>query len=282
MDALTGARQTSSTAPASNTATTRAGSTSKAPAAAAGAPSLTRQDSVRVSGQALVTSRLFNGHPMQYTPGAGPASGTIYGFLTSADRALVADAYEFAQDNGIGLDQVDRFAADLGEYRSTPPGVQADGPPTMYDENLQLIPIKFGDADEAAAQRILTSKAVKDSAVPEDFLRHELTPASGMGKAADFSFVERFVYATSPTGSDGARDPQAVLELRSADYYRSVQAARGEIHTPAELRRLMAGVSDAQGASFETYAHRVPTVAAALSGDDKNLLASLYQAVETK
>ena len=235
-----------------------------------------RVDTVEISGQSMALSRLYHGTPVTYTPDAGPASGSIFGFLTSADRDTMASLYDYAQANGIDPIKVDNIAYDLGNYRSSV--VRDDGPATMYDQDGQLLPITFSDSEETVARRILTSKAVKDSSLPEDFLRYELTPATGTPKAADFSFLEQVTYATSGTGSDGATDPTAVLQPRSVEYFRSLQAARGELLTPEQVKRLVAAQL-AQPPSFDDYADRVKRLAPFLSTGDKDMLATLYAAI---
>lgn len=199
-------------------------------------------DTVQISGESLVLSRLFHGTPVSYTPGdASLASGTIYGFLTASDRATLASMYEYAQAQGTDLLEVDHVAFDLGVYRSTPANIRATTPAAGYDQDGNLLPVAFSAPDEAVATRILTSKAIKDSALPETFLRYELNPGMG-GKAASFAFLEQYVYATSTSGSDGATDPAAVLAPRSPEYFRELQVADGSVYSPDQLKRLMAGL----------------------------------------
>ena len=238
-----------------------------------------RVDTVSISGRGMLSDRLFHGRPVSYTPGYSAPSGTIFGFLTDADRDTVASLYEYAQTHGIDPAKVDNIAFDLGIHRSA--HASDEGPATMYDADGVLVPIAFSPDDETVAQRILTSKALKDSALPEEFLRYELTPATGIDKAADFHFLEQVVYATSPTGSDGATDPTAVLAPRSVDYFRSLQASRGELLSPEQARHLAAGMPD-RPPSFVDYAARVRTVAPLLADTDKSTLAGLYAAVTAR
>jgi hypothetical protein len=238
-----------------------------------------RVDPVEISGQSMMLSRLYHGTIVSYTPGNAPASGTVYGFLTATDRDTLANLYEYTQAHGMDPVEVDHLAFDLGIYRSEPPGVvKLDDPGAAYDADGNLMPIAFSGDDEATARRILTSKAVKDSALPEDFLRDELTPLTGTDKATDFAFLEKIVYATSTSGSDGSTDPDAVLAPRSAEYFRSLQLSKGEILTPEQVKRLAAG-RPADAPSFEDYADRVQGLAGFLRDEDKNVLASLYDTV---
>ncbi len=236
-------------------------------------------DTVQISGESLVLARLFRGHPVTYTPGdSSLASGTIYGFLTTDDRTALASMYEYAQAQGADLAEVDHIAFDLGIYRSTPPTIRSTTPATLYDQDGTLIPIAFTTQDEAVATRILTSKAVKDSALPEAFLRYELTPATGMRKAASFTFLEQYTYATSPTGADGASDSDVVLAPRSPEYFRELQVAAGTVYTPEQLHRLAAGQptdpvrpgNDAHDTDHATG------LTAALSQSRTDLAATLY------
>lgn len=181
------------------------------------------RDTIDISGDALLQSRLFPGLTGDL-PTATDRSPSVYKFLTSSDRAVISKLYKAASDAGGDLKQVDALAFDLGAFRSSPPGMDKVG--MTFDESGAPIVYAFSPADEATAQRILTSKAMADTGIPTDFLRHFLDAGlAGGSHASDFSALEKMVYATSTVGSDGATDPQAVLAPRPAERLAALKAS---------------------------------------------------------
>ncbi len=177
------------------------------------------------AGHAIMVSRLFSRIPesVTYTVANQPASGSVYNFMTASDRTVIASLYDYAQQNGVALQKVDDLAFDLGGYRMEPAGARPGDFLVGYDESgAAHYGMEYSEAEEATAQRILTSKAIKDSALPEDFLRYKL---AGAGHASDFTFLEEVVYATSVAGSDGATDPTATLAPRPKERFAAMQAA---------------------------------------------------------
>lgn len=252
----------------SSTTATSAGS--PAPVSAA-AP---REDTVRISGESLVLSRLYSGTLVSYPPGVKPSSGLIYGFLTADDRALLASMYEYAQDRGADLNEVDHIALYLSSYRGTPSHVRSDAPMAIYNVNGDYVPIQMSEQNEAAAVRVLTSKAIKDSAVPEDFLRHLFTPITGRNSPADFRFIEGFVYATSRSGD--ATDPDAVLAPRSAEYYRQRAEDAGLLYTREEVLERRARIA-AKSTSSVQQEDATSSLRRFLDYEQTRLTAALYE-----
>lgn len=214
-------------------------------------------DSVEISGEGLMQSRLFPGT-------SGPGANSVYKFLTGSDRAMLSSLYTTASEAGGDLHQVDALAFDLANYRSSPAGLDKVG--TTFDASGNPIIYAFSPADEAAAQRILTSKAMSDTAIPTDFLRHLLDPGLAAGDhAVDFDALEKMVYANSTNGSDGAADPGAKLAPRPAERLAAMKAA-GVLPDPAALRH-----PDADGASLQKSAF-IPSQSASRDGELVSLL----------
>lgn len=180
-------------------------------------------DTVELSGDTLLQSRLFPG-VADVSPAAVQASSSIYKFLTSSDRTVLSNLYKTTSDSGGDLKQVDALAFDLANYRSTPTAGDKVG--TTFTEAGTPIDYAFTPSDEAAAQRILTSKAMSDTAIPKDFLKSFLDPGFAPGDhAVSFDALEKMVYATSTSGADGATDPTAVLAPRPAERLATLKAA---------------------------------------------------------
>lgn len=244
------------------------------------------EDTVELSsGQEIMLSRLFHTTDPtaagMYSPSSAPSSGSIYKFLTASDRDTLSSVYEYARDNGIDPGKVDDLAFDLGCYRSHPPSSYVDGVGKSFDLDGNPIVADFSPDDEAAAQRILTSKAMGDTAIPHDFLRTVLDPGLDPTHAVDFGFLEKVVYATSKGGSDGATDPGAVLAPRPAERFAALQAA-GKIPSPEQMRSQLTDAPTDPKDLLARYASRIAGVPSMLSDDDKTLLGSLYAATAQK
>lgn len=169
--------------------------------------------SVTISGRALMLSRLFLTEDITNEPPVLPGSqgmsleyGTMlpYHFLTQDDRSLLAEMYEFAQEQGADLKHVDRLAWDLGGYRKTDNGRTManfnDG--RSYDLEGRVRTVSFTDKDAATAQRILGNDAINSTQLDRGFLRYILDPGHGFTHGSDFEFLEQMVIKFSYRGSE--------------------------------------------------------------------------------
>lgn len=180
---------------------------------------------VSISGRAIMLSRLFNSDgsvepKIETTTTTSNTSASVYSFLTKSDREMLSTVYEYASSNGIDPLKVDGLAFDLGAYRMAGPGGPLDGAGKLFDsQGNPLIP-EFNAADEAVAQRVLTSKAMGDTLIDRGFLEAIFSPTRISVHASDFSFLEEVVYAFSASGSDGATDPDAkpVVRYKAEDF----------------------------------------------------------------
>lgn len=287
MDALNGSTSPSRlTRPA--TATPPGIQTAASSSIPSSSPVKPHADIVELStGRATMLSRLFGvtdaaANPGIYRPGSAPAVGSVYMFLTDTDRETIASAYDFAQANGIDPRKVDGLAFDLACYRRSPSSSYVDSVGKTFDESGNPLLAQFDDADESAAQRILTSKAIKDSALPEDFLRHKLDPGFSPVHAVDFGFLEQIVYATSHSGSRDATDPNAVLAPRPKERLAQMQSA-GTVPSPEEVRNsLFPGTANNKNDDVARYAARMGYATSLMSDTYKQVIASLYASTEPR
>lgn len=237
-------------------------------------------DSVQISGRATMLNRLFGGNTEAEPKspyGPQPSSGVVYDYLTGRDREALSTFYDIARDRGIDLVEVDNIAFDLGSFRSVPPGVTVDSVGTMFDIHGEPMMWDFSPDDEATAQRILTSRAVNDSALPEDFLRHRLDSGWSPGGASNFSVLEELVYATSSSGANGETNPAAVLAPRPRQRLELLQAA-GAVPTPAQVLKDNGKSAEDPQDHFAAHAARLGHNARHLTKADKEQLGSLYAA----
>lgn len=180
---------------------------------------------VSISGRAIMLSRLFNSDDsveprIETTTTTSNTSTSVYNFLTESDREMLSTVYEYASANGIDPLKVDGLAFDLGVYRRAGSGGPSDTAGKSYDlQGDPFIP-EFKSEDEAAAQRVLTSKAMGDTLIDRGFLEAVFSPTRMSVHASDFSFLENIVYAFSASGSDGAADPGAkpVIRYKAEDF----------------------------------------------------------------
>ena len=165
-------------------------------------------------GRALMLSRLFgtenngveppvisgvNGMDLNHI-GMSPVS-----FLTTSDRALLSDMYDYAQQQGADLQNVDHLAFALGDYRQSNNGQSMlnfnNG--KNFDLEGHLRTVSFNEKDTAAATRILNGDAINSTRLDQGFLRYTLDPGFGaLSNTSDFEFMEQMVIKFSDAGEE--------------------------------------------------------------------------------
>lgn len=175
-------------------------------------PQPSESTSVSISGKALLLSRLFLTEDITSEPPvlSGSKGMNEYGmmlphnFLTQDDRNLLAEMYEFAQEQGADLKHVDRLAMDLGTYRKRNDGAAVanfnDG--RSYDLEGRVRTASFTDADAATVDRIQSSGDISSTRLDKGFLNYILDPGYGFTHSSDFEFLEQMVSRFSTNGSD--------------------------------------------------------------------------------
>ena len=182
-------------------------------------------DNLTISGKALMLSRLFHTDDIYVTPKieysttTRNTSGLVYNFLTASDRGILARIYEYASNNGTDLDQVDHLAFDLACYRMAgASGGNRDTTGMITDNEGRVLISHFSQEDTAAAKRILTSDAMKDTAIDGEFLLTLMNPGKKPTHATDFDFLEEIVVAfSSPGGTDPKNESGGLPKPVSAD-----------------------------------------------------------------
>ncbi|WDZ96993.1 hypothetical protein Herbaro_04165 [Herbaspirillum sp. WKF16] len=154
---------------------------------------------------------------------SGNAGTPARDYLSFGDRRYLADAYAYAQANGIAPEEVDALAADLAAYRQArmaganaggdvqrgAGGVVAGVAPADYRRHAD---------DMATAQRILASRAARDTRLDHGFLAWLLDPAGGwsgqgaIGHAVRLSALERLLAGLAGVGIDERAGDDSELE----------------------------------------------------------------------
>ena len=158
-----------------------------------------------VNGREIMISILFNGieppvakPPMTAQNGAQNSSD----FLTLDDRAVVADMYAYAEEQGADLTFVTVLAGTLGDYRRYSDGRQNGGGNTGYDSEGYRVTFDFKPKDAAIASSILTGSAINSTRIDQGFLRYILNPDHGaFVNVGGIPFLERMVKKFSDEGT---------------------------------------------------------------------------------
>lgn len=166
------------------------------------------------TGRALMLSRLFGVENNSAEP---PVVSGINGmdlnhigmspqnFLTTSDRALLSDMYEYAQQQGADLQNVDHLAFALGDYRQSNNGraIYNFNNGNNFDFEGHLRTVSFNEKDTATAARIFNGNAISSTRLDQGFLRYTLDPGNGaLSNTSDFEFMEQIVIKFSDAGTE--------------------------------------------------------------------------------
>ena len=169
--------------------------------------------SVSLSGRAIMLSRLFGTQNSNTEP---PVVSGVNGmdlkhigmspqnFLTTSDRALLSDMYEYAQQQGADLQNVDQLAYALGTYRQSNDGrsMSSFNGGNSFDLEGHQLTVSFNEKDAATAARILNGDAINSTKLDQGFLRYTLDPGYGaLSNTSDFEFMEQMVIKFSDVGA---------------------------------------------------------------------------------
>ena len=166
------------------------------------------------TGRALMLSRLFgvenNGAEPPVVSGINGMDLNHIGmspqnFLTTSDRALLSDMYEYAQQQGADLQNVDQLAFALGDYRQSNNGRAIynfnNGNNFNFEGHLRTV--SFNEKDTATAARILNGDAISSTRLDQGFLRYTLDPGNGaLSNTSDFEFMEQIVIKFSDADTE--------------------------------------------------------------------------------
>ena len=232
-----------------------------------------KTDTVSISGKAMMLSRLFKSDGSVEPKYESKITfenmnGLVFSFLTKGDREMLATAYEYANENGIDLSKVDSLAFDLAIHRRVGPNGHIDSAGNMYDLNGNPRIPQFTEQDEAVAQRLLTSVAIKDTQINHGFLKNLLTPTIHPVHASDFEFLEELVYFFSASGSDGATDPNAkpVIRHKPEDFPPLDMSRKSSNESNSTMVSRLLGIEVGKGMNILDV----------LSDKDKSTLSQLY------
>ena len=168
------------------------------------APPAARSTSASGDGRDLMISRLFGGYEpaVAYPPATTENAGQNFAeFLTDDDRALVADMYAYAKEEGADLAYVDQLARSIGAYRRCSDGRQKLSSNNGYNLEGYRVTFNFKKEDAATASRILNGTAINSTRLDQGYLRHTLNPDYGaLSNIGGLPFLEKMVNKFSSEG----------------------------------------------------------------------------------
>lgn len=160
---------------------------------------------VSVNGRDIMISRLFGNSE----PPVALAPATFYNitqnrneFLSSDDRALIADMYAYAQAEGADLHYVDQLVMSLSTFRYYSDGRQLSGN-NGYNAEGYRVTYDVKPADTVIAAGILNGSALASTRIDQDFLRYILSSDHrAFSNVGGIPFLERMVKKFSDEGAN--------------------------------------------------------------------------------
>jgi hypothetical protein len=154
-------------------------------------------------------------------------------FLSYGDRRYLAQAYAYSAATGIAPEQVDALARDLSRYRAMR-AVRTMRMAGGENGQTQAGPLastpqqgRMSAGDTALAQRMLASRAARDTRLDHAFLAWLLDPRGGgwssdgeSGHAVSFSMLEKLLAGLAGVAADERAGDAAALE---SDYRYALQ-----------------------------------------------------------
>lgn len=181
--------------------------------------------SVKLSGHALMLSRLFGQDEAGYTgevmTDRNSSTGALVPYLTGEDRAMLEKMYDYSVANSIDLRHVDALGGDLAFYRRFG---TSSGAHDLFDAEGHALTFAFSQSDKAHAERIAENSAT--STIDRGFLQSELVVG---GRGANFSFLERMTEVFSAQPKDIPRANQAPIAAYNAEANKLVATASSDV-----------------------------------------------------
>lgn len=147
-------------------------------------------------------------------------------FLTTQDRELLEEMYVYSAENQIDLKHVDALAADLARYRRFGKSESHDG---LFDLGGHQLTAQLSATNQAAADRIVASKALNETRLDRGFIDAELDTS---GHAVNHAFLERMIEVFS----GGASDTQAADRKRGPLAAYSAESNKLRVTASADVR----------------------------------------------
>ena len=141
------------------------------------------ESEVSISGKGLLLQRL--GSAPNSAAAKEPGSKQPMDYLTSTDRHLLGEVYEYARDKGANLKSVDDLAKHLAGYR------KQQTVPDPVDKNASH-PGSLSEQESAAVQRILNSDALITTRLDQGFIRY-MTDKENPRPQGNLEFMEQVI-----------------------------------------------------------------------------------------
>lgn len=122
-------------------------------------------------------------------------------YLTRQDRTLLADMYEYAEQNDVDFTYLRRLASDLGSYRKHDDGkVLNNFNQGHFDAEGQQLKVSFTEKDQATINDLLDSEGMHASAIDKGFVSFMTEPGlAALSHVGSYQFLQHMVEVTGGT-----------------------------------------------------------------------------------
>ncbi|MCG7537931.1 hypothetical protein [Pseudoalteromonas sp. OOF1S-7] len=153
---------------------------------------------------ALMVADLFGGNePKIQNSAQGMSLNNLersnYEFLTQKDRNVLADMYQYADQNDIDFTYIKKLASDLGNYRRHDDGkLLGNFNEGHYNADGHQLTVGFTQKDQASIDRLANSGALSDSALDKGFVSFITQPGLGaLSHRGSYQFLTHMAEVTA-------------------------------------------------------------------------------------
>ncbi|WP_125780625.1 hypothetical protein [Pseudoalteromonas rubra] len=160
---------------------------------------------------ALMVADLFGGNEPKVQNGAQGMSlnnleRSNYEFLTQQDRNVLADMYQYADQNDINFTYIKKLANDLGNYRQHDDGkLLGNFNEGHFNADGQKLTVGFTQKDQATIDRLTNSGALPGSALDKGFVSFITQPGLGaLSHRGSYQFLAHMAEVTAGMPASGS------------------------------------------------------------------------------
>ncbi|MBQ4850528.1 hypothetical protein [Pseudoalteromonas sp. MMG012] len=175
---------------------------------------------------AVMVKNIFGGNEPEVQSGVDGMSlanvtKSPFEFLTQDDRNLLADIYQYADQNDIDYKYIHRFASDLGGYRKHDDGnMLANYNDGHFDAKGHQLTVNFTEKDQATIDRLRATDALASTPIDKGFLSFITEPGqSALSHVGNYQFLHHMVEVTA-----GAEPHTSVDEFKVFEDFSSAEA----------------------------------------------------------
>ncbi|KZN33542.1 hypothetical protein N480_23760 [Pseudoalteromonas luteoviolacea S2607] len=163
-------------------------------------------------------------------------SKSPFEFLTQEDRLLLADMYEYADQNDIDFKYIQRLASDLGDYRKHNDGkLVSNFNSGHFDEHGHQLSVGFTEKDQATIDSLRSGSALASSRLDQGFVSFLTDPGLGaLSHVGSYQFLQHMVEVTAGSQTSVSAGNFEVFKDFSSTVERYVMSTSEEAITRPE------------------------------------------------